>query len=119
MLTAVYSAATPGCSAATRTLQPPLTPPSTLSVVFPSPCAAGYNIVSEHFKRWGMLIRKQVRHVLTIPSDDYAYNANGNIAFFGGTSAILDVAIHETGHSLDLLGAYGDVLSCKSFPCTL
>jgi hypothetical protein len=58
----------------------------------------------------------KVRHVLTLPGDNYAYNSNGNIAFFGTTSSIMDVAIHETGHSLDLLGAYGDQLSSRSFP---
>ncbi|PCG96818.1 Hypothetical protein PENO1_066420 [Penicillium occitanis (nom. inval.)] len=50
-------------------------------------------------------MRSWVRHVITIPSDNYAYNSNGNIAFFGTTSGNMDVAIHETGHSLDLLGA--------------
>jgi hypothetical protein len=59
---------------------------------------------------------QQVRHVVTIPGDDHAYNSNGNIAFFGTTSGNMDVAIHETGHSLDLLGAYGDQLSSKPFP---
>ncbi|KAH8692279.1 putative conidiation-specific protein [Talaromyces proteolyticus] len=63
------------------------------------------------FGRLPVAMRSWVRHVLTIPGDNYAYNSNGNIAFFGTTSGIMDVAIHETGHSLDLLGAYGDQLS--------
>jgi hypothetical protein len=50
-----------------------------------------------------------------MPGADSAYNSNGNIAFFGGTSGSIDVAIHETGHSLDLLGAYGEQLSSKLF----
>ncbi|THC94808.1 hypothetical protein EYZ11_005715 [Aspergillus tanneri] len=52
-----------------------------------------------------------VRHVMTVPGNDYAFNLNGNIVFSGRTSTNMDVAIHETGHSLDLLKAYGEVLS--------
>ncbi|QKX57523.1 uncharacterized protein TRUGW13939_04637 [Talaromyces rugulosus] len=63
------------------------------------------------FSQLPVAMRSWVRHVLTMPGDDSAYNANGNIAFFGGTSGSVDVALHETGHSLDLLGAYGDQLS--------
>lgn len=38
----------------------------------------------------------------------WAYNSNGNIAMFDRINADLTVFIHETGHSLDLLGAYPD-----------
>ncbi|EEA25516.1 hypothetical protein TMatcc_006255 [Talaromyces marneffei ATCC 18224] len=65
------------------------------------------------FGRLPVAMRSWVRHVITIPSDNYAYNSNGNIAFFGTTSGNMDVAIHETGHSLDLLGAYGEQLSAS------
>ncbi|KAL1985276.1 hypothetical protein VTN96DRAFT_8075 [Rasamsonia emersonii] len=58
------------------------------------------------FGRLPVKMRSWVRHVITIPGDSWAYNSNGNIAFFGTTSSSMDVAIHETGHSLDLLGAY-------------
>lgn len=37
-----------------------------------------------------------------------AYNSNGNIAMFDRINGDLTVFIHETGHSLDLLGAYPD-----------
>ena len=38
----------------------------------------------------------------------YAYNWAGNIAMFDRINGDLTVFIHETGHSLDLLGAYPD-----------
>lgn len=53
-------------------------------------------------------MRNWNRHILTLPGNNYAYNSGGNIAFFGTTSGNMDVAVHETGHSLDLLGAYPD-----------
>ncbi|KUL82758.1 hypothetical protein ZTR_10898 [Talaromyces verruculosus] len=65
------------------------------------------------FGRLPVAMRSWVRHVITIPSDNYAYNSNGNIAFFGTTSGNMDVAIHETEHSPDLLGAYGERLSAS------
>lgn len=38
----------------------------------------------------------------------WAYNSGGNIAMFGRVDGDLTVFIHETGHSLDFLGAYPD-----------
>ena len=38
----------------------------------------------------------------------HAYNSNGNIAMFNRINGDLSVFVHETGHSLDLLGAYKD-----------
>ncbi|KKK12048.1 hypothetical protein P175DRAFT_0521442 [Aspergillus ochraceoroseus IBT 24754] len=63
------------------------------------------------FGRLPVRTRSWVRHVMTIPGNDWAFNSNGNIAFSGKTAGNIDVAIHESGHSLDLLGAYGEVLS--------
>ncbi|KAA8649363.1 uncharacterized protein ATNIH1004_005264 [Aspergillus tanneri] len=63
------------------------------------------------FGRLPVRMRDWVRHVMTVPGNDYAFNLNGNIVFSGRTSTNMDVAIHETGHSLDLLKAYGEVLS--------
>ena len=37
-----------------------------------------------------------------------AYNTAGNIAIFDVAAADLNVFVHETGHSLDRLGAYSD-----------
>lgn len=36
----------------------------------------------------------------------HAYNSGGNIAMFNRINGDITVFIHETGHSLDLLGAY-------------
>ena len=63
----------------------------------------------DRFGRLPVHTRQWVRHVITVPSqDNYAYNAGGNIAFFGTTMGNLNVHVHESAHSLDLLGAYKD-----------
>ncbi|KAL4786972.1 hypothetical protein BJX76DRAFT_319673 [Aspergillus varians] len=59
------------------------------------------------FGRVPVRMRSWIRHILTIPGDNWAFNSNGNIALSGTTSKNLDVILHETGHSLDLLHAYG------------
>lgn len=41
-------------------------------------------------------------------NNTYAYNVGGNIAMFDRINGDLTVFIHETGHSLDLFGAYPD-----------
>ena len=52
--------------------------------------------------------RQFVRHVVTLPDDaGHAYNAGGNIAMIGDTITNLNVYLHESAHSLDLLNAYG------------
>ncbi|KAL4798403.1 hypothetical protein BDV19DRAFT_356946 [Aspergillus venezuelensis] len=73
-----------------------------------------FETLVDTFGRMPVRMRSWVRHILTIPGDNWAFNSNGNIAFSGTTSSNLDVALHETGHSLDLLGAYGDVLSSST-----
>ncbi|KAL3462369.1 hypothetical protein BJX64DRAFT_141726 [Aspergillus heterothallicus] len=67
-----------------------------------------FETLVDTFGRIPVRMRSWVRHILTIPGDNWAFNSNGNIAFSGTTSSNLDVALHETGHSLDLLGAYVD-----------
>lgn len=42
------------------------------------------------------------------PNGGHAYNSNGNIAMFNRIDGDLTVFLHETGHSLDGLGAYAD-----------
>ena len=42
------------------------------------------------------------------PKGGHAYNLNGNIAMFDKIDNDMTVFIHETGHSLDLLGAYAE-----------
>ena len=47
--------------------------------------------------------------MVTLPADAaHAYNAGGNIAMFGDAMTDINVYLHESGHSLDLLGAYAD-----------
>lgn len=61
------------------------------------------------FGRLPVHTRQYVRHVITLPSANaYAYNSGGNIAFFGTTLSDLNVHVHESAHSLDLLNAYPD-----------
>ena len=54
--------------------------------------------------------RQFVRHVVALPdkkdTGSHAYNSNGNIALFNEAASHVAVLVHETGHSLDLLGAY-------------
>ncbi|KAL3474083.1 hypothetical protein BJX99DRAFT_248533 [Aspergillus californicus] len=66
-----------------------------------------FETLVDTFGRIPVRMRSWVRHIMTIPGDNWAFNSNGNIALSGTTSSNLDVALHETGHSLDLLGAYG------------
>ncbi|KAL2871414.1 uncharacterized protein BJX67DRAFT_377189 [Aspergillus lucknowensis] len=68
--------------------------------------ADSFETLVDTFGRMPVRMRSWVRHILTIPGDNWAFNSNGNIAFSGTTSSNLDVCLHETGHSLDLLGAY-------------
>ncbi|KAL4807440.1 hypothetical protein BDV18DRAFT_151478 [Aspergillus unguis] len=67
-----------------------------------------FDTLIHHFGRVPVKMRSWVRHLLTIPGANWAFNSNGNIALSGTTDKNLDVILHETGHSLDLLGAYGD-----------
>ena len=59
--------------------------------------------VPVHMRQW-------VRHMIALPDPNggHAYNSNGNIAMFNIIDGDVTVFIHETGHSLDLLGAYTD-----------
>lgn len=59
------------------------------------------------FGRLPVHSRQFVRHVISLPaSAGHAYNDGGNIALFGDTISNVNVHIHETAHSLDLLGAF-------------
>ena len=51
--------------------------------------------------------RQFVRHVVALPdTSGHAFNSDGNLAMFNIGADGLSVYIHETGHSLDLHGAY-------------
>ncbi|KAL8833169.1 MAG: hypothetical protein Q9170_004450 [Blastenia crenularia] len=59
------------------------------------------------FGRLPVHTRQFVRHVVSLPaSGGHAYNDGGNIVFFGVTLSDVNVHIHESAHSLDLLGAF-------------
>ncbi|KAL8745275.1 MAG: hypothetical protein Q9190_002581 [Brigantiaea leucoxantha] len=62
------------------------------------------------FGRLPVHTRQWVRHMIALPDPNggHAYNSNGNIAMFNRINGDLTVFIHESGHSLDLLGAYAD-----------
>ncbi|KAL9581547.1 MAG: hypothetical protein Q9212_003833 [Teloschistes hypoglaucus] len=61
------------------------------------------------FARVPVRTRQFVRHVVTLPATSgHAYNDGGDIAMFGDTINNINVYIHESAHSLDLLGAYKD-----------
>ncbi|KAI4125533.1 MAG: hypothetical protein LQ338_004181 [Usnochroma carphineum] len=62
------------------------------------------------FGRLPVQTRQWVRHMIALPDPNggYAYNWNGNIAMFNRIDGDLTVFLHESGHSLDLLGAYAD-----------
>ena len=62
------------------------------------------------FGRVPVHMRQWVRHMIALPdpAGGHAYNEDGNIAMIDKIDGDLTVFIHETGHSLDLLGAYAD-----------
>ncbi|KAF6217414.1 hypothetical protein HO133_006930 [Letharia lupina] len=63
------------------------------------------------FGRVPVRARQWVRHIVNLPDPTNftsAYNWAGNIAMFESINRDLTLFIHETGHSLDLLGAYPD-----------
>ncbi|KAL9611180.1 MAG: hypothetical protein Q9167_004165 [Letrouitia subvulpina] len=63
----------------------------------------------DRFGRLPVHTRQYVRHVVSLPAaGGSAYNDGGNIAFFGTTLSNINVHVHESAHSLDLLGAYKD-----------
>lgn len=59
----------------------------------------------DKFGRLPISIRNWDRHLITVPGTASAYNRGGNIVFFGEAAGDMDVFIHESGHSLDLLGS--------------
>ncbi|KAL9088206.1 MAG: hypothetical protein Q9165_006333 [Trypethelium subeluteriae] len=68
--------------------------------------------MARQFSQLPIQMRQWDRHIITVPSTDgHAYNSNGNIVFFRPVDDMTNVFVHETGHSLDLLGAYGSQLS--------
>ncbi|KAL8686948.1 MAG: hypothetical protein Q9218_006744 [Villophora microphyllina] len=68
---------------------------------------APLSVMVEMLGRLPVHTRQWVRHVVTLPDKDaWAQNVDGDIAFYGEAMSNLNIYIHESGHSLDLLGAY-------------
>jgi hypothetical protein len=74
----------------------------------------------DRFGKLPVLTRQWVRHIIALPdpAGGHAYNWNGNIAMFNVVDD-MDVFVHESGHSLDLLGAYADNPLSSPFPSRL
>ena len=54
-------------------------------------------------------MREWVRHVIDVPgSAGSAFEYDGTLTFVRPHTSMINVMIHETGHSLDLNGAYAD-----------
>ena len=74
--------------------------------------------IINYFGRVPVHSRQWVGHVFDWPdhstTNGYAFNLNGTIAMFNKIDAPLAVLIHETGHSLDLQGAYNNSPLSKS-----
>lgn len=71
----------------------------------------------DRFGKLPVLTRQWVRHIIALPdpAGGHAYNWNGNIAMFNIIDN-MDVFVHESGHSLDLLGAYADKPLSSTLP---
>ncbi|KAF2111083.1 hypothetical protein BDV96DRAFT_690507 [Lophiotrema nucula] len=82
--------ATPGFSATTKT---PITIDS----------------MARQFGKVPIQMRQWVRHIIDVPADNgSAFEWDGTVTFVNPADDMLPVIIHETGHSLDLSGAYAD-----------
>lgn len=54
-------------------------------------------------------MRQWIRHVIDVPAEaGWAFEFDGTVTFLGPKDDMMPVIIHETGHSLDLSGAYAD-----------
>lgn len=54
-------------------------------------------------------MRQWIRHVVDVPADGgWAFEYDGTITFLDPKDDMMPVIVHETGHSLDLSGAYTD-----------
>ncbi|KAL8699058.1 MAG: hypothetical protein Q9224_001581 [Gallowayella concinna] len=65
------------------------------------------NDLVDRFGRLPVHTRQFSRHIVSLPATSgHAYNDGGNLVFFGDTLSNINVHIHESAHSLDLLGAF-------------
>ncbi|KAH8891452.1 putative conidiation-specific protein, partial [Thozetella sp. PMI_491] len=65
--------------------------------------------MASQFSRLPVQMREWVRHVVDVPSDNgWAFEWDGTITFIRPVDDMVTTIVHETGHSLDLSGAYAD-----------
>ncbi|KAF2638199.1 hypothetical protein P280DRAFT_405066, partial [Massarina eburnea CBS 473.64] len=63
--------------------------------------------MARQFGKVPIQMRQWVRHILDVPAEGgWAFETDGNIVFNKPDDDMLPVIIHETGHSVDLSGAY-------------
>ncbi|PVI06799.1 hypothetical protein DM02DRAFT_609590 [Periconia macrospinosa] len=69
--------------------------------------------MARQFSKVPIQMRQWVRHVVDVPAPNgWAFETDGNIVFNKPTDDMFPVILHETGHALDLEGAYnGEPLS--------
>ena len=65
--------------------------------------------MAKQFGQVPIQMRQWVRHVIDVPAESgWAFEFDGSVTFLNPQDDMLPVIIHETGHSLDLSGAYVD-----------
>lgn len=70
---------------------------------------ASIDTMARQFGKMPIQMRQWVRHVVDLPDTArHAYEVNGIVTFFNPGENMMTVIVHETGHSLDLSGAYPD-----------
>lgn len=63
--------------------------------------------MARQFGKIPIQMREWIRHVIDVPADNgWAFEYDGTITFVRPIEGMLSTMIHETGHSLDLSGAY-------------
>ncbi|TQV95245.1 hypothetical protein V2A60_009709 [Cordyceps javanica] len=70
---------------------------------------ASIDTMARQFGKLPIQMRQWVRHVIDLPDKGrHAYEWDGTVTFFAAGEHMMTVIAHETGHSLDLSGAYPD-----------
>ncbi|CAI6339414.1 unnamed protein product [Periconia digitata] len=71
--------------------------------------------IAHQFSKVPLQMRQYVRHIVDVPSPSgWAFETSGNIVFNKPDDDMLPVILHETGHALDLEGAYNNTALSSS-----
>lgn len=63
--------------------------------------------MARQFGKMPIQMRQWIRHVVDVPADGgWAFETDGTITFIRPIEGMMTTMVHETGHSLDLSGAY-------------